>query len=124
MRLLFLVAAGVLSVSSCLDQGAGSSSTGGSGGGEPGGACDGKNDCGTCSTCAAQVACAAELDACVQNSACQAIDQCFSLCGADQACRQQCYAGNPEGVSTYEAATVCVYCVECALDCAGYRPCS
>ncbi len=121
---LFLASAAVLGAG-CLQPKTGDGSGGGGSGGAGGASseCDGKGDCNACSQCAAQLACAAHLSACFNDASCQAIDQCFSICGVDAECKQQCYVSNPEGVNLYEAATRCLYCNECASDCAGFRSC-
>jgi hypothetical protein len=91
--------------------------------GDAGNTCDGKNDCGACSECASQVLCAELLSTCVNNAACNGLDVCVTNCGADLDCKQDCVAANPNGAADYEAATRCVYCQECPVDCAGYRVC-
>lgn len=124
LALVFLLAGATLLGAGCLqpkaDEGSGG---GGNGGGGASSECDGKDDCNACSQCAAQLACAAQLSACFNDASCQAIDQCFSICGVDAECKQQCYVSNPGGVNAYEAATRCLYCNECASDCAGFRSC-
>ena len=85
--------------------------------------CDGKNSCDECSKCAAQLVCANELTACENNGACQAIDSCVGGCGADLMCKQKCVDDNPAGATDYDTASRCIYCNQCAKDCAGYRVC-
>lgn len=121
MRLLFVTLAVTLAVAGCVVP---TDSTSGAGEGDAATTCDGKNDCAQCSSCASQVACASQLSACQNDSACVAIDQCVAICGADVTCKQGCIDNNPSGAAAYDAATRCLYCTECAKDCAGYRVCS
>ena len=95
----------------------------GGAGGESGGECDDKGDCDQCSQCAAQVACAGLISACTNDAACNGLDGCLGLCGADVDCKNDCVANNPGGVAAYDAAQRCVYCQQCADDCAGFRAC-
>lgn len=132
MRNLLWIGAALVSLSSACILGPTTSSSGtggsssststttGTGGSKP---CDAKGDCASCIQCAAQVQCAAQIQACNNNSECQGLDQCIAVCGSDLACRQQCYDGNPGGVSTYAAASSCLYCQQCPSDCAGYVVC-
>jgi len=86
--------------------------------------CDNKSDCNACQVCAAQQACAVLISACQQSSPCMGLDGCMKGCGADLNCKQQCYAGNVDGVKLYEAMMNCLLCDQCLKDCTGYRTCS
>ncbi len=98
-------------------------SSGGTGGtdtdGGDTGACKSTTTCADCTTCALNGPCASLYSACAVDANCAAVDQCFALCGADAACKQQCIAANPAGASAYSALLQCVNCDQCAKQCAG-----
>jgi hypothetical protein len=105
--------------------GASASTTGsGSGGADAGTPCDGKKVCAECTACASNQLCADVLTTCNQNPACVGIDQCVQICGVDSDCKQQCYIGNPDGTTDYQAVLTCLYCTQCPSDCAGYVKCN
>lgn len=85
--------------------------------------CDTQPTCESCAQCAGQSVCAQAISACTNDASCVGLDQCFSLCGADIECKQQCEIGNPVGIQAYDAMTRCLYCDHCSSTCAGYRPC-
>jgi hypothetical protein len=87
-------------------------------------ACDGQNECSTCTTCAINGPCATLYSACQQDSDCESIDQCFFTCGSDPTCQQECLDDNPDGVADYQAITTCIDCTQCAKDCVGLTTCS
>jgi hypothetical protein len=110
----------LVGLSACMTTGQNSSSDAGDAGGQ----CDQKNDCQACRTCAAAEPCSVLISTCLNDASCQAIDQCVTICGGDLVCQQQCFDGNPAGVAPYNAANDCIYCDECASDCAGSHACA
>ena len=119
MRVLFLVLG--LSLCACWSNGSQSKSDAGVDGSS---SCDEKDDCSSCLQCAQAQPCAALLSACQTDAACEAINECMGICGADQECQQGCYLNNPNGAAPYSAVLDCVYCDACPADCSGYRSCS
>lgn len=85
--------------------------------------CDTGQGCEACAQCARQSACVQVLSACTNDASCVGLDQCFTLCGTDLECKQQCEISNPVGVQPYDAMTRCLYCEQCPKACVGYRPC-
>jgi hypothetical protein len=124
-HIVFMMAAGV---SDCWGtptsggSGAGTTGAGGAttttgGGGAP---CASSAACnGDCVACALNGPCATLYNNCLNSADCSTIDQCFALCGADTACRAQCYADTPTGAADYRAVNQCVYCQQCAKQCPG-----
>jgi hypothetical protein len=106
-------------LSGCYTPGSGSGS-GGSGGSS---VCDNTDDCNNCRSCALSGECAQLYSDCRTSAACAGLDDCLGICGADLGCQQQCYTGNPNGVSLYNATADCLYCTACRSDCAGFRSC-
>ncbi|MFO0757703.1 MAG: hypothetical protein U0359_14495 [Byssovorax sp.] len=122
---LTLTAACILGPTSSSSGGTGSGTTSSTASSSSGGdtPCDGKGACNTCVDCAGQVQCASQVQACNNNSFCIGLAQCLEVCGTDQTCQQQCYQGNADGVSTYNAMIKCLYCDQCPKDCSGYVNC-
>ena len=97
----------------CINQAAGSSSSGGSGsGGFPSQACS------QCRVMAAQGPCSSDYQACKQNPECNAIRQCHQQCGYDVACVAQCDEAHPSGQAAYQAYLGCAVCGTCMMQCA------
>ena len=93
-------------------------------GADAGSSCDDKGNCSECASCAEAQICASELSSCGNDASCEGLAECINYCGVDQSCQQECYLGNPNGVSLYNAMMNCVYCDTCASDCSGYRTCT
>ena len=88
--------------------------------GDAGPTCPQTTTCSECTTCALNAGCATLWATCEANSDCQAIDQCYGLCGTgDATCHANCLADSPNGSSDYTAGNDRVHCPECPPACAG-----
>lgn len=103
------------------DGGGGETSNGG-GGGDAG--CSEITDCEACQSCAVQGPCADALDLCLSNASCVALDECLTLCVANDAdCWEICRSQNAPGVEDYDAARGCIDCDQCLNACASDFAC-
>jgi hypothetical protein len=100
------------------------SSDDGSGGAGAGAACDGKDSCKECLSCASQRPCAQLISSCLNSATCAGVDQCMAICGSDTPCQQQCLINNPSGAAAYNAVRGCLYCEQCPNDCSANFDCS
>jgi hypothetical protein len=124
MRFLLVSAFAVLAFSACIIGNEPGSASSGSSTGDAGAVCDGKKDCMTCVACAEQNPCSMLYTACSNNSVCQSIAGCWSACGSNTSCRQDCLTNNPDGASDFNALLQCDYCTQCPSDCAGFQTCN
>ncbi len=108
--------------------GAGGAGTGASGSSSSGVSfCDAAtNSCDACVMCALQFPggpCPAQLYTCSLSTACSNIYDCAAACMDDRMCIEACMAMYPQGVMAYVNLNACVYCTQCATECAALNLC-